>query len=316
MASEKLKTRHPAHPANLPIWLGLVVLFPLAQLPWRWLQGIGRGLGRLSWHLARRRRHIAETNIRLCFPELDEREQQRLARDSVISAGIGAMELVGTYFRLRLNLAPRMEVEGMEHLEAARQQGKGVLLLGMHFTTLEVAAYLLGQVVPYGAVYRPNDNPLLDRIIRFGRGRHVTHYIDRRDLRGLVRCLKQGEAVWYAPDQDYGRRHSVYAPFFGVPAATLTATARIARLSGSPIVPMAYYRLREGRYRLVFWPVVTDFPAGDDMIDATHINQIVEQAVRLAPDQYLWVHRRFKHQPSGHGPYANTRRRRSRKELK
>lgn len=303
MASEKLKTRHPAHPANLPIWLGLAVLFPLAQLPWRWLLGIGRGIGQLSWRLTRRRRQIAETNIRLCFPELEEREQRRLARDSVISAGIGAMELVGIYFRLRLNLAHHLDVEGLEHLEAARSEGKGVLLLGMHFTTLEVAGYLLGTITPYGAVYRPNDNPLLDRIIRLGRGRHVTHYIDRRDLRGLVRCLKRGETIWYAPDQDYGRRHSVYAPFFGMPAATITATSRIARLSGSPVVPMYYLRLPGGRYRLVFEPALKDFPSGDDLEDATRVNRVIEDAVKTAPEQYLWVHRRFKHQPDNRSPY-------------
>ncbi len=306
MARKKARNRHPAHPANLPIWLGLALLVPLAQLPWRALLGLGRGMGRLSWHLARQRRQVAETNIRLCFPELDTDEQQRLARESVISAGVAMMELVGVYFRFRLPGDSRMEVEGLEHFQQARREGRGVLLLGMHFTSLEVAGYLLSTMAPYGAVYRPNDNPLLDRIIRRGRGRHVSHYIDRADLRGLVRCLKNGEVVWYAPDQDYGRKHSVYAPFFGVPAATITATARIARLSGSPVIPMAYYRLPKGRYRLVFDPPLEDFPSGDDREDAARVNRIVERAVRIAPEQYLWVHRRFKHQPDRRpSPYSS-----------
>lgn len=303
MARKKARNRHPAHPANLPIWLGLALLVPLAQLPWRALLGLGRSIGRLSWHLARQRRHVAETNIRLCFPELGTDEQQHLARESVISAGVAMMELVGVYFRFRLPGASRMEVEGLEHFQQARREGRGVLLLGMHFTSLEVAGYLLSTMAPYGAVYRPNDNPLLDRIIRRGRGRHVSHYIDRADLRGLVRYLKNGEVVWYAPDQDYGRKHSVYAPFFGVPAATITATARIARLSGSPIIPMAYYRLPRGRYRLVFEPPLEGFPSDDDVEDAARVNRIIEQAVRRAPGQYLWVHRRFKHQPDGSRPY-------------
>ena len=303
MARKRARNRHPAHPANLPVWLGLALLVPLAQLPWHWLLGLGRGLGRMSWHLARQRRHIAETNIRLCFPELEADEQQRLARESVISAGVATMEIVGVYFRGRLRLASRMEVEGLEHLQQARRQGRGVLLLGMHFTSLEVAGYLLSTIAPYGAVYRPNDNPLLDRIIRRGRARHVSYYIDRSDLRGLVRHLRQGDIVWYAPDQDYGRKHSVYAPFFGVPAATITATARIARLSASPVVPMAYYRLPKGRYRLAFQPALGNFPSGNDQDDAARINHIIEQAVRQAPEQYLWVHRRFKHQPDNSAPY-------------
>ncbi len=299
MPRNKARNRHPAHPANLPIWLGLILLVPVAQLPWRGLLALGRGIGRLSWHLARERRRVAETNIRLCFPELDRDEQQRLARDSVISAGVAMMEMVGIYFRWRLNLTRRLEIEGLEHLQKARQEGRGVLLLGMHFTSLEVAGYLLSTISSYGAVYRRNDNPLLDLIIRRGRGRHVSHYIDRADLRGLVHCLRNGETIWYAPDQDYGRKHSVYAPFFGVPAATITATARIARLSRSPVIPMAYYRLPHGRYRLVFEPALTEFPSGDKQEDAARVNRIIEQAVQRAPEQYLWAHRRFKRQPEG-----------------
>lgn len=304
MARKEVRNRHPAHPANLAVWLAIALVVPVAQLPWRGLLGLGRGVGWLSWYLARHRRHVAHTNIRLCFPELDRDEQRRLARESVISAGVAMMELVGVYFRWRLPLACRMEIQGLEHLQEARREGKGVLLMGMHFTSLEVAGYLLSTIAPYGAVYRPNDNPLLDRIIRRGRGRHVSYYIHRADLRGLVRHLRQGAIVWYAPDQDYGRQHSVYAPFFDVPAATITATARIARLSGSPVIPMAYYRLSRGRYRLVFEPPLEDFPSGDDQEDAARVNAIIEHAVRQAPGQYLWVHRRFKHQPDQSRPYG------------
>lgn len=304
MSRKKAATRHKAHPANLPIWIGTALMAVVAQLPWRVLLACGRGIGRLSWWLARKRRHILETNIRLCFPELSAEEQTSLAKSCMISTGEGIMELVGAYFRLHPNLDGRLEVQGREHLEAARAGGKGVLLMGMHFTTLEVAACLLSKTTPYGAVYRPNDNPLLDAIIRFGRGRYVSYYIDRADVRGLVRRLKKGDAVWYAPDQDYGRKHSVYAPFFGMTAATITATSRIARLSGCPVVPVSYFRKPGGRYCLRFDKPLRNFPSGDDYQDAVQVNRAVEAAVRRAPEQYLWVHKRFKHQPDGKSPYS------------
>lgn len=275
----------------------------LAQLPWRTLLALGRGLGRLSWQLAPKRRHIALTNMKLCFPELDEAQQKALARRSVESAGMGLMEMTGSYANLYTRLGRRMEVEGREHLDAALAAGGGVLLLGMHFTTLEVAGKLLHHLTPYDAVYRPNDNPVLDLFIRWGRGTSTQKYIDRRDLRTLVRRLRQGKVVWYAPDQDYGMKHSVFAPFFGVPAATITATSRIARLAKSPVVPIAYYRLPGGRYRMTFFPALENFPGDDDEEDARRVNEAIEHAVRRAPEQYLWVHRRFKHQPDGSNPY-------------
>lgn len=299
MSRKKKAHRHPAHPANLPIWLGVVLAALVAQLPWRWLLGLGRLVGMVTLVLARERRRIAETNIDLCFPQLSEGERRRLARESVIAASVGMMELVGVYFRLRLSLFEHTEIEGREHLEAAMGQGKGVLLLGMHFTTMEVAGAVFGKLSSYGAVYRPNDNALIDRIIRFGRGRNVALYIKRSDLRGLVRALRAGHVVWYAPDQDYGRKHSIFVPFFGVTAATVTATSRIAQLSGSPVVPIYSFRLPKGRYRLVLEPALTSFPSGNEEEDARRINEIVENAVRRAPEQYLWVHRRFKHQPEG-----------------
>ena len=123
--------------------------------------------------------------------------------------------------------------------------------------------------------------------------------IDRRDIRQLVRLLKQGEVIWYAPDQDYGRKHAVYAPFFDHPAATITATTRLVRMSGAAVVPCAHYRLPDGRYEVEFGPALDPFPLGDEEQDAALINRVIEQYVRKAPEQYLWVHRRFKHQPEG-----------------
>lgn len=286
------------HPRYWLLWLALAITWLVAQLPWRMLQGLGRGLGHVLWKLARSRRETARTNIALCFPELTRDEQEALAREAVIQMGVAIAELAGSYCNRRVRFDKRLEIEGLEHLEQARRQG-GVLMLGAHFNNLEVAGRLFASVAPYSAVYRPNDNPLLDAFIRYGRSRYTEKYIDRQDIRALVRQLRDGRIVWYAPDQDYGTRHAVFAPFFGHPAATITATSRLAKMGKATVVPMGYYRLAKGRYRLVFLPPLEDFPSGDDVADATRVNSTIEELVRREPAQYLWVHRRFKHQPDG-----------------
>lgn len=301
----KMKSGSPslAHPRYWPLWLALSLVWLVAQLPWRVLQGLGRALGHLLWRLARSRRETARTNISLCFPELSPAEQEALAREAVIQMGVAITELAGSYCNRRVRFDKRLEFEGLEHLEEARKHG-GVLLLGVHFNTLEIAGRLLATHAPYSAVFRPNDNPLLDAFIRYGRSRYTEKYIDRQDIRALVRQLRDGRIVWYAPDQDYGVRHAVFAPFFGQPAATITATSRLARMGRATVVPMGYYRLPKGRYKLVFLPPLDDFPSGDDIADATRVNSTVEVLVRRQPAQYLWVHRRFKHQPDGQkNPY-------------
>lgn len=287
------------HPRHWPLWMAIAVFWLLGQLPWRALLFFGRMVGVASWYLARSRRETARTNIRICFPELPAQQQEDLARRSVISVGEGLMEMAGSYCNRRVDLSKRLTVSGREHLLSAQQSGRGIILLGMHFSTLEVAGRLFSYITPYSAVYRPNDNPVLDWFIAAGRKPYVNNYINRKDIRGLTRALRNGEAVWYAPDQDYGRKHAVFAPFFNHPAATITATTRLAKLGDAIVLPMAYYRQKNGHYEIQLGAPLTDFPGKNDLEDATRINSIVEHYVRKAPDQYLWVHRRFKHQEEG-----------------
>lgn len=298
-------SRHPhARRKSAPGWRTHALIggaTALAKLPWPVLMFTGDLVGRLAWRLARRRRHIAEVNVALCFPELSAREQRRLARQSVHGAGMALVEALASYFKAGLDLSDRLEVLGMEHVEKARQTGRGVLLLGMHFDTVDISAHLMGLALDrdVNVVYRPHDNPALDEVIRKGRGRHLDKSFDRADIRGIVRALRNGEMVWYAPDQDYGWKHSVFAPFFGIPAATITATTRIVNMGNAVVVPVAQSRQPGGRYRLEFGPPLDDFPCGDEVADATRINRVIEEYVRKEPGQYLWVHRRFKHRPPG-----------------
>lgn len=289
--------------------MAVALFWLIGQLPWRALLFLGRMVGVASWHLARSRRETARTNIQICFPELSTEQQEDLARRSVISVGEGLTEMAGSYCNRRIDLSKRLTVSGHEHLVAAQQSGRGILLLGMHFSTLEVAIRLFAHLTSYSAVYRPNDNPVLDWLISNGRKHYVKNYINRKDLRGLTRALRKGETVWYAPDQDYGRKHAVFAPFFGHPAATITATSRIAKLGNAIVLPIAYYRRAHGHYEIEFGAPLEDFPSNDDIEDATRTNSIVEHYVRKEPEQYLWVHRRFKHQADGlPSPYQRRKR--------
>lgn len=309
MSSAEPFQRPPFNRKTWTSWSLLAVVWLLGQLPWRMLLLAGRGIGHLAWHLARSRRLTALTNIRLCFPELSPEAQRRLARASVISTGEALTEMAGGFCNHRIDLAKRLEIVGLENLLAPQREGRGVLMLGMHFNTIDIGTRLLGNATAFSAVYRPNDNPVLDWFIATGRARHLRHCLDRSNIRGLVRLLKAGEAVWYAPDQDYGLDHAVFAPFFGVSAATITATSRIARMGQATVVPTAHYRLPGGRYRIEFGPALKGFPSDDDLADATRINTVIEEYVRKMPEQYLWVHRRFKHAPPGSpSPYPVRRR--------
>lgn len=252
------------------------------------------------YRLARRRRHITQRNIALCFPELDTTAQQTLVRKTFHSAGVSMMETGLAWWGRDSVLSKRVQIEGLEHLQQASAQGKGVLLLGAHFTSLEISGRLLARFHPCAAMYRKHDNPLFEAITKHSRETHLEKIISRRDMRGMVRALRKGTVVWYATDQDFGPRNSVFAPFFDVQTASLVMTSKLARLSGAPVVPFFSQRLDDDSgYKLILLPALTDFPSGDDIADATRINAIIEQQVRKAPDQYLWLHRRFKTRPPG-----------------
>lgn len=286
-------------------WIGFGFMIVLAHLPFPLQLAIGRVLGILFYYFGRYRRHITEVNIRLCFPELNETAQKKLVRDIFIANGIGIVEsAMGWWLDTRI-WRDRTTFIGLNHLEEAKQQGRGVVMIGAHFTTLDFAGTLLTQVMEFGVTYRENKNALFDAVMKARRFRFAQKVIHRHDIRGMMRSLKNNEIVWYAPDQDYGAEHSVFAPFFGVPAATVNITSRLAKMNHSPVLFVAHYRNPDNSgYRLEFTPILDNFPSDDDVADATRINKIIEHFIRKQPDQYLWLHRRFKTRPPGEArPY-------------
>lgn len=284
-------------------WLGLGFFHVLGHLPMAITLPLGRLLGDLFFRFASARRRITEINIALCFPQLSAAEQRELVHKIMQSTGKSIVESSVALWGPARQLHKRYTISGLEHIETAQAQGLGVLLVGCHFTTLDAAARILAFHIKYDMLYRKDPNPLLAYKLIHARESFAGSAIVRSDTRQLIKNLRKGNVVWYAPDQDFGAQHSVFVPFFGVQAATVVGTARIAALGKAVVIPFAHYRDEQNIYHLVIQPPLDNFPVGDDVADATRINQTIETAIAKQPDQYLWVHRRFKTRPVGEASF-------------
>lgn len=291
------------HPKHWHSWLLVGLLKIIARLPLSVSFCLGRGLGRLFYFFATKRRAISAVNIALCFPELSKLEQEKLVKDSIISLGISFFEAGAALWGQADKFKHRHTIEGLEHVEKAQAEGRGALLVGEHFTTIDIAGRIVAYYQRVDTVYRKHKNPVMAYEITKARDAFGESIL-RSDMGKLVKTLRRGNLAWYAPDQDYGAKHSVFAPFFGQQAATVTGSARIAKVSRAAMLPFSHYRDERGHYRIVIKPALENFPSGDDVADATLVNAHIEAAIRECPEQYLWMHRRFKTRPEGEArPY-------------
>ncbi|WLQ12208.1 LpxL/LpxP family Kdo(2)-lipid IV(A) lauroyl/palmitoleoyl acyltransferase [Hahella aquimaris] len=287
------------HPRYWPTWLGIALLWLIAHTPLAFQRGLGILMGRAAYYLLPKRRHIAEVNINLCFPELTSDQRQDLVKSAFDNNAIGYFEAASAWFTGKERFRSITKAHGLENLQAAQAKGKGVILLGGHFTTLDLGGALFDIYSSAASMQRDHDNPLFNLVMTRARSKFCHPVLSKDDLRGLIRLLKNGKTIWYATDQDYGRRGSVFAPFFKVPAATITTTSRIAQKTGSLVVPFSHFRNKDGGYDIYFEPALSNYPTGDDVADAKATNLAIENAIRRYPAQYLWMHRRFKTEPQG-----------------
>lgn len=293
---------HFLAPKHWGAWLGVSVLWLGALLPLPVLQGIGRVFGRALYLIGGKRKRIAARNLERCFPEMDDAARHALLIKHYESVGMGFLESGAAWFWPSWKVKKFYQVEGEEYARQAIEQG-GVLLLSMHFVTLEVGARMFGEFLKPGiGMYRAMKSPVFDWVQFHGRIRSNKYLISRKGgAKAMVRALRRGEVVWYAQDQDYGRDRSVFVPFFGIQTATLPATAMFARYG--KVLPFLQTRLPHGQgYKLIFRPMLDNYPTGDELADAKAINDLIEAEVRLQPEQYLWFHRRFKTRPNEDDP--------------
>ncbi|QQD17491.1 LpxL/LpxP family Kdo(2)-lipid IV(A) lauroyl/palmitoleoyl acyltransferase [Spongiibacter nanhainus] len=283
-------------PRYWPTWCGVAVMWFLAQLPRAVNHALGRGMGTLFYYFARQRRRIAWVNLEMCFPEKSEAERQRLLKRTMQDQGIGLMETVRAWFRPIEDLDIVPELHGEEHL--SNDDGQGIIVIGTHFTGLDVGGALLAQSFPADSFYRRHKNPVLERILSRARGRYGEP-IHRRDVKRALKRLREGRRLFYLPDQDYGRKSAAFVPFFGVLAATTIATSTLAKAGRARVVMTHQQRLDNGRrYRIDIVPL-PQIPSDDPAADARAINAQLEDNIRKVPEQYMWVHRRFKTRPEG-----------------
>lgn len=284
------------------LWFGLGLFRLLLCLPYPWLVQIGKGLGWLFGALkfGQRRMAIAAQNLKLCFPEMSEAQRKQWLKENQQSVGMAIIETGMAWFWSDKRILKWSKVEGLAQLKNQPQQA-GILFVGVHFLTLELGARIVGLHHQGIGVYRPNDNPLLDWLQFRGRVRSNKALLDRKDLRGMIKALKAGETIWYAPDHDYGRKNSVFVPFFAVPETCTTAGSRmlLKAAPNSVVVPFTPMRNADfSGYTVKISPAV-DFSQCENEIDtAALMNQVVEQEILKAPSQYMWLHRRFKTRPN------------------
>ncbi|MGB0495745.1 MAG: LpxL/LpxP family Kdo(2)-lipid IV(A) lauroyl/palmitoleoyl acyltransferase [Kangiellaceae bacterium] len=280
--------------------LSLWILKRIARLSSERRQKLGKFLGRVMFRFAARRRRIAERNIELCFPALTKEESLDFVKANMLATGQGLVETASCWYSELKTQRENTQIVGKEHLDSALDKGKGVLLLGFHMTSLEIGGCLLGHHYDLSAMYKPNKNPLFDKAMCDGRLVHLEQLLDQDNLRGTIKALRKNKIVWYATDQNYGGKTRVFVPFFGVQTATITATTKLAKMTGATVVPFTQKRMdKADHYELEFHAPFSPFPTESEIKDATMINQFLEDYLVKNPLDYMWLHQRFRTRPEG-----------------
>lgn len=294
------------HPKYWGLWLGLGIFRLILALPYPVLVRLGKGLGKLFAKLSfgKRRIRIAKRNLELCFPDYTQAQIEQILAKNIESIGMAIIETGMAWFWSDKRILKWSKVEGIEYLKNV-PKNTGIILVGVHFLTLELGARIIGLHHQGIGVYRPNNNPLFDWIQFRGRIRSNKAMLNRSDLRGMIKALKTGEMIWYAPDHDYGRRNSVFVPFFAVKETCTTAGSRMLLKSASLSIVVPFSPIRHSDfsgYTLSITPTVDFSDCEDDIQTATKMNKVVEIEILKAIEQYMWLHRRFKTRPNENDP--------------
>lgn len=288
-------------------WIGLGVVWLLVFLPQTWRMAVGTRLGDLFYLISSRARRAAECNIGACFPELDDWLKHDLVRRHFRAFGAAMMGTSLIWWASLPRLQRLIQIRNREYYDQALSDGKRVILFAPHFLGLEVAGVFLAHERRIITMYKQPRNDLVDWVMRRRRLRFGGALFERDShLKGMIRLIRAGYPFYYLPDQNPGDASHVFAPFFGIPVATITALPRIAQLTDAVVIP-CFTRLlpKDGGYEIMLQPPLENFPTGDVVADTARMNRIIEEAVRVMPEQYMWTYKRFKQLPPGEPPFYN-----------
>jgi KDO2-lipid IV(A) lauroyltransferase len=298
--SKEFKASDYWHPRYWPMWVTLGLLRLAALFPYRAQLSMGRVLGKFMQYLSSSRRRVIDINLQLCFPEKSQLERDKIRNGCYQNIGIAMLEMAMCWWWSEKRLKPLVEIRGQEHIDAVLQSGRGVILLTGHFTSLEIGGRLFTLSIPLQAMYRTQKNHLFDSYLYTRRSSYLENMISRKNTRQMIKDIKNLIPTWYAPDQNFPNEKNVFVPFMGVQTATISAGSRLAQSSGGAMLPFHPERKEDGSgYIIWIEPPLEDFPSGDDLKDATAINASIEKFVRRNPEQYMWIHKRFKTRPAG-----------------
>lgn len=282
------------------MWMMLGLLRLISLLPYTFQMKAGAILGLLLKTLMPKRNQIIDINLSLCFPEKDTKQRREISQQCFKNIGTSLVEMGLCWWWTPHRLKQHVEIRGLHYIEECLAQNQGVILLTGHFTSLEIGARLLTLFMPIQVMYRTQKNRLFDSYLYTKRDAYFEHTISRKNTRGLIKGIKKLIPTWYAPDQDFKRENNVFAPFFNMPTATITASSRLAKMSNAKVFPYFPERKADGSgYILHIDPALKNFPSDDDLVDATAINQSIEKYVSKHPAQYMWIHKRFNTRPEG-----------------
>jgi lipid A biosynthesis lauroyl/palmitoleoyl acyltransferase len=290
------------HPKFFPTWLLIGLMKLGAKLPFKLQIILGKLMGMVLYLLLGRFRKIAKINISRCFPEKNKSAVRALVWQNFQSIGLSIFETSTAFFASNGQINQLFKIENETVLTRAIADKKSIILLSGHFTPLMLGGRALLSLSKIGNVYRPQNNPLFDEIMRKSYVENGAVMIKAKDTRGLLKALKNKLPIWYAPDQDLGLKNSVFAPFFNIQTATVTATARLAKDTNTVVIPFFFNRTKTG-YIMRFETPIQDYPNADNLVNATLTNQILEAKIRQYPEQYLWIHRRFKTRPENEASF-------------
>jgi KDO2-lipid IV(A) lauroyltransferase len=279
-------------------YLLVAFLWLLHWLPLPVLRTLGWGLGRILYPLARRRRDITLTNLRLCFPQMTEEERDKLARAHFVAFSRAVLDRTLGWWASRERLERIIRITGAGYLEDPH--GRPVIVLSPHFVGLDAGGTRTSMLIAGCSVYSNQSNPVINKLLHYGRMRfNEARLLSRQEgMRKIVKALKDGYPFYYLPDMDFGRKESIFVPFFGVQAATIPALSRLVRLTGARVVPCITRQVPDG-YEVELMPPWENYPGASVEADTEFVNKFIESQVLRMPEQYFWLHKRFKTRPPG-----------------